>query len=650
MAAKGVKNSLKVSSFVPLFFQRPISFLYSILVLAVATFALYVQALDNPIFFDTAQTFNDQVLNDYFDLTTWRSLLTSRWLSQFVFGVTYKLVGVQWGWHHLINIVIHLSNAAMVCYLVRLVMEHIQSKDEVEGQIHFTWSSLFVGLLFAVNPLSIYATGYLIQRTSLMMTFFSLSGMVCYFLAVTRNNTKYLIATICCYYLSYLSKEHGIMLPAVLVAFHFFIDRISFSDFIKRYGWFYFCLGLITFWYVFGVKQLLATVYEPHGDQMIESANLKDSVLTHESAYALSIITQMGMFFRYLYLWFVPDWRNIYIDIHLPFASQYISFPETLFVIGFLLYPVLCVWMMLRKNVHVRMAGMGLISIWLFSFPEYSTVRLSEQFVLYRCYLWMSVAAFVWPVVILWKNSSKIVFYVKSITLVVYVIVSVIVCYDRLNTFDSDIALWRDNTQKMKNVDASAMYKGYRPYNNLAFALTSAGFIDESIQYYYQALQINPRYVKARSNLGAVLTNRGRFQEAIEHFKKAIELDPEYVDAHVGIGVCAAEQGFTEEAIEHYMNALKVKPEYPDALFNMGNAYLKLKQFDKAADLYVRSIKQKPNFPDSYHNLGIAYSNMGKFIEAKKAFEDAQRIDPNHKKSRDALNMISQQIPNLQTK
>ncbi len=650
MVTKRTKSDSIVPQFyVPGFLSKPVSLKLAFFLLTAIVFLFYAQILDNPITFDTAQTFNDQVLNEYFDATSWYSLFSPRWLPNFTFGLTYKLVGVSWSWHHLINLIMHILNAGLIFALLRMVLEYLLDEEKIlsDELFHCSWFALLGTVIFAINPVSIYATAYLIQRSSLFLVLFCTIGFIGYFKALVSKDKRYFIVPIICYYLIHLSKEHGIMFPAVLFVFHYLIEPFSISHFIKKYSWIYLVLSFIAVLFVLKVRHMLGEVYEPHGDAMIESANLKGAVLSEKTAYSLSLITQMNMFFRYVYLWLVPDWRNIYIDIHLPFVMKFVSFPETIFVIAFALYPVFCLWVMTRSRALYRMAGFGLSAIWLYSMPEFSVVRLSEQFVLYRAYLWMSLTAFIWPLLMLIKTKSKFVFWGKWSLVLFYLLLISVVCLNRLDTFDSDILLWRDNVEKMKNIDVTAMYKGYRPYNNLAFAMTSAGQIEQSIQYYYQALQSNPKYVKARSNLGAVLTNRGRFQEAIEHFKKAIELDPEYVDAHVGIGVCAAEQGFTEEAIEHYMNALKVKPEYPDALFNMGNSYLKLKQYDKAIDLYKRAIAQKPNFPDSYHNLGIAYSNIGNLEEAKKAFEGAQKVDPNHKKSREALEMISHQMPNL---
>ena len=49
--------------------------------------------------------------------------------------------------------------------------------------------------------------------------------------------------------------------------------------------------------------------------------------------------------------------------------------------------------------------------------------------------------------------------------------------------------------------------------------------LDESIDYYKKALEIDPDYQDALHGLGMALFNRGRVEEAIAAAKKLIEID-----------------------------------------------------------------------------------------------------------------------------
>ena len=74
--------------------------------------------------------------------------------------------------------------------------------------------------------------------------------------------------------------------------------------------------------------------------------------------------------------------------------------------------------------------------------------------------------------------------------------------------------------------------------------------------------RFKPDYAKAHNNWGVALVKTGRMQEAIEHYKQALQLDPNYPEAHSNLGVVLVQTGQTQEAIEHYKQALMLRPDY----------------------------------------------------------------------------------------
>ena len=89
------------------------------------------------------------------------------------------------------------------------------------------------------------------------------------------------------------------------------------------------------------------------------------------------------------------------------------------------------------------------------------------------------------------------------------------------------------------------------------------GRLQEAIEHYQQALQLNPDYIEAHDDLGIRFPQIGRLQEAIEHYQQALHLKPDYADAHNDLGVALAKAGRLQEAIDHYQQALLLKPDLP---------------------------------------------------------------------------------------
>ena len=72
--------------------------------------------------------------------------------------------------------------------------------------------------------------------------------------------------------------------------------------------------------------------------------------------------------------------------------------------------------------------------------------------------------------------------------------------------------------------------------------------LDESIEMYKKALEIDPKYQDALHGLGMALHNRGRIDEAIEVAKRLVEIEPDDILAHTSLSMFYQAQGKIEEA------------------------------------------------------------------------------------------------------
>jgi tetratricopeptide (TPR) repeat protein len=87
-----------------------------------------------------------------------------------------------------------------------------------------------------------------------------------------------------------------------------------------------------------------------------------------------------------------------------------------------------------------------------------------------------------------------------------------------------------------KDPDATKKLAGY--YNNLADAQSKAGKLDDAVNSYAQAAQLDPAGAAGYFyNTGAVLTNAGRMDDAIAAFDKCIAADPNKAEAYYQKGV-----------------------------------------------------------------------------------------------------------------
>ena len=177
------------------------------------------------------------------------------------------------------------------------------------------------------------------------------------------------------------------------------------------------------------------------------------------------------------------------------------------------------------------------------------------------------------------------------------------------------------------------------PQQSGSFCLSNEGRIEEAMEHYRKAIQINPNNFEAQlNNLGIALAAKGRLDEAIENYRKAIQINPNYFEALNNLGIALAAKGRWDEAIENYHQAIQINPNFPEALNNLGNALAAKGRFDEAIENYRKAIQINPNYAEALNNLGNALAAQGRFEEAIENYRKAIQIDPNYA---EALNNLA---------
>ena len=109
-------------------------------------------------------------------------------------------------------------------------------------------------------------------------------------------------------------------------------------------------------------------------------------------------------------------------------------------------------------------------------------------------------------------------------------------------------------------------------HNREGAELLSQGNMDDALEEFQKAVELNPKDPVAQRNVAYVLDRQGKVEEAIDAYKQAIELDPKNLLAYNNLGVLYDKEGKYDEAIWQLENALSVNPSDPTTLKNLENA------------------------------------------------------------------------------
>jgi tetratricopeptide (TPR) repeat protein len=138
---------------------------------------------------------------------------------------------------------------------------------------------------------------------------------------------------------------------------------------------------------------------------------------------------------------------------------------------------------------------------------------------------------------------------------------------------------------------------------NLAEALLQKGRVDEAIDYFQKALQINPGNALAHYNLGIAFQQKGRVDEAITQYEEALHIKPDYAEAHYNLAILLRQEGRVDEAIAHYQKALQINPGSARAHNNLGKALLQKGRVDEAIAHFQKALEINPVEPAVQNNL-----------------------------------------------
>jgi len=475
------------------------------LILVVFVIALYGQFLWNLIVFDDISFFtldsdgNQPVSSYHFSLFELRSLpyATLGWTEAW-FGL--DLINFRIG-----NLLLHAAVVLTLFVFLARLFSFVNEKNQQET-ISPQLAAFLAAMLFALHPVATYAVGYLVQRSIVMATLFSLLALGAYLKGSTQQKPLWLWLSVPLYYLAVFSKEHAIMLPAVLMALTVLLHDDWQAKLKQRWGM-WLALMVIASVVVLARIGLIGSVYEISAPGMLQEASL---------AYPLSVITQAWLFFKYVFLWVIPNPAWMSIDMRESFAPALLS-PYLIAASCFAAWGVGAVWLLLKRGLP-GLAGFGLLFPWLMFMTEFSSVRIQEVFVLYRSYLWAPGAFCLLPVVLSKVNSRSAALLLVIIGLVIFPLQSM----ERLLTLSHPLLLWDDAEKLVKG--RTELPGVDRIYYNRGNALFHVNLFDNAIADYQQVIALRSDFFQAHGNMGDAYFQKSDWSNAIAAYSRAIEI------------------------------------------------------------------------------------------------------------------------------
>jgi protein O-mannosyl-transferase len=478
---------------------------FLLLALLSAISALYGQFLWNPIVYDDLPFFmldnsGNQPIDSYhyapFELHS-LPYATLAW-GKAAFGLNMLHFRIE-------NLLLHGLVAISLFFFLARLFDAVYGKRPA-SLLPSSTLAFCAALLYALHPVAVYGAGYLVQRTIVMATLFGLLSMLAYLHGSERNKPLWLWASVPLYYLAVFSKEHVIMLPAVMIALTLLLHE-DWRAKLRQQRILFIALAAIALLVVAGKTGILGSVYENSASEMPDVENKLN--------YPLSVLTQSWLFFKYLALWLLPNPRWMSVDMREPFAPSLWSLYLLAFA-GYIAWGAAALRLLMKRR-RLGLLGFAMLFPWLLFMTEFSTVRVQESFVLYRSYLWAAGAFCILPLLLdkLDKKIASVI--VGAVALAMFPI-----SMERLSSFGHPWILWDDAEKLVK--DRPTLPGAYLIYYNRGTELIKIDEYDRAIKDLTLAAKLNPNWPYSYNNLGAAYMKKGEWRLAANTFTQAIEL------------------------------------------------------------------------------------------------------------------------------
>lgn len=476
------------------------------LLLAVAVASLYLPFVSSPPFFDDLNYFNIAAL-----LAREEFHFAPRWGARWLIGRTFEFFGQEPDAFRITSLAIHLMVGLSVYFFVRQLLRVADFGPAA------SFAAFAGSLLFLIHPMATFAVGYIIQNTILLAMLFCVLAWHAWLHGTVSGQARWLYISALLFFIACFSKEHAVTGMTVIALLSIWLRRSGYPfGHVAGMRSHQIAAGvlimLVAVAIVLGQMGILFIPYEPEVAYIVDELSVDRGLI-----YPISVLTQLGLFFKYLFLWLVPNTEWMSLDMREPFVQTLNSWRHAAAVAGFLAYVGIGLAFLWRGG-RIGLVGVALLIPALMFATEVSTARIQDAFVLYRTYLWLPVAFALAVALIITKIRLRLSATVLAVVATFLVLFSV----NQLTTFSQHVFIWQ---QALAALEGKSNLLGEdRIHHNLGQAYYDLGMRDEAMKHYDRAIELAPDIPYSYVNRGALFHDLKRYDEALADFDRSLSM------------------------------------------------------------------------------------------------------------------------------
>jgi protein O-mannosyl-transferase len=469
-----------------------------------------------------------------------------------------ELFGLNAGAQHIVNVLFHSANVALVFILLLRLTEKL-------------WPSAMVAALFAWHPLHVESVAWIAERKDVLSTFFALLALLSYAKFAKENYRRSFWFALIFFALGLLAKPMLVTLPFCFLLMDFWpLNRFGFQDPPRKIG--KLLLEKIPFFLLAAASCIVTFFAQRRGEAVVSLArvplhyrleNAPIAVTSYllkifwpanlcaiyplERIFAWQVILSVAVlifistiawrwrnsrpYFLFGWLWFLGTLLPVIGLVQVggqSMADRYTYIPS----IGFFTAIVL-----LAREVALRIQTPKIIVVGITTLILLACIRVTE----FQLQFWRdSETLFRRAVAVTHDNGIALV--------------NLGAALDVQHRFDEAFVIYRA-AEKLQT------QPGYQLHNNLGNILGLLGRHEESLAEYSYALHLRPNDPYLHNATGSELAALEKFDAAMKEFLVAEQLNPNYAAPHLETAKIFLQQGRDTDAVNELRTAVNLAPD-----------------------------------------------------------------------------------------
>ena len=542
---------------------------------AVVVFWAYAPAMHGEFLFD------DNVLP--FSLPNAAAPL-SAWIGQirpvlmFTYWINSRLSAEDPYSYHILNVILHCFTSLLIFWMVRRLLEWSGAQARLRNLL-----AGFAALLFLLHPVQAESVAYLAGRSealSVLLVFASFTVFL--YRPQPAASWPVVAAVLALFGLALLSKEHTLVLPALLLLTDYWWNPgFSFQG-IRRNWKLYLPMalgaaaGVAFFWDLitgaatggtagFGIKELTWYQY---------------------------FFTQCRALFVYIGMFVLPV--NLTADWDFP-ISRTILDRGAIFGLLALLALAAAAWRFRRR---FPLASYGYFVFLLLMSPTSSILPIKDPIAERRLYFSMFGLLLILVDVL---SRLKVDRRALAAACLIVALAAAGATHARAAVWADPVSLWEDTVRKSPGKR--------RAHFQLAFAYFQQARYSQALEEFQKTAELGPITPDLLLDWGLAYDHLGQFDQALTKFQQAALIEPT-AHFYTQIGMAYAQQSRWPEALQALATAEKLDPKFPETYSYRGKIYLNTNQVPSAIQEYRRALAIDPTLEDARHDLALAEARL----------------------------------------